>query len=90
MFDIRRIGLMGYSVGCRITFARGRIGSDRPENSGYFVNTHRDTYTTSHRKYDPLDFFRLGNRYSLDLQLANAEEWQDGKNNGALGEVFIR
>jgi len=23
-------------------------------------------------------------------QLANAEEWQDGKNNGALGEVFIR
>ncbi|KAH8077463.1 mRNA processing-related protein [Filobasidium floriforme] len=26
----------------------------------------------------------------MNLQLANAEEWQDGKNNGALGEVFIR
>jgi hypothetical protein len=23
-------------------------------------------------------------------QLANTEEWQDGKMNGALGEVFIR
>ncbi|EPT02859.1 hypothetical protein FOMPIDRAFT_89546 [Fomitopsis schrenkii] len=26
----------------------------------------------------------------LNLQLANTEEFQDGKSNGALGEVFIR
>lgn len=80
---------MRYSGGWRTTFARGRIGSDRPENSGYFVNTHRDIYTNSHGKFDPLES-RPGNRYPRDLQLANAEEWQDGKNNGALGEVFIR
>ncbi|KAJ8698059.1 hypothetical protein PTI98_004813 [Pleurotus ostreatus] len=26
----------------------------------------------------------------MNLQLANTEEFQDGKSNGALGEVFIR
>ncbi|KAK0453376.1 hypothetical protein EV421DRAFT_2073830 [Armillaria borealis] len=26
----------------------------------------------------------------MNLQLANTEEYQDGKSNGALGEVFIR
>ncbi|KDQ09968.1 hypothetical protein BOTBODRAFT_36592 [Botryobasidium botryosum FD-172 SS1] len=26
----------------------------------------------------------------MNLQLANAEEFQDGTSNGALGEVFIR
>jgi hypothetical protein len=25
-----------------------------------------------------------------DTQLANTEEYQDGKSNGALGEVFVR
>ncbi|EJD53855.1 mRNA processing-related protein [Auricularia subglabra TFB-10046 SS5] len=26
----------------------------------------------------------------MNLQLANAEEYQDGKSNGTLGEIFIR
>lgn len=30
------------------------------------------------------------NNACLDNQLANTEEFQDGKSNGALGEVFIR
>jgi hypothetical protein len=63
-------------------------GSDRPENSGYSVNTHRDTYTTSHRKFDSLE---SSTRKSIRSQLAAGQRgrmagWQEQR--GSRGGVY--
>ncbi len=56
------------------------------EYKGFLVST--DGYMNLQVRVTVLSWLLTGAHG--DAQLANTEEFQDGKSNGALGEVFIR
>lgn len=61
------------------------------EYKGYLVSTDSFMNLQVSSFLSPLDILFIYNFFScLFFKLANAEEFQDGTSNGALGEVFIR